>query len=59
MAYQPATATWTEDVYCISEDDDVYGGPDGPDNKPILDLACRDLYLRQVIGEVAATEEIL
>jgi hypothetical protein len=52
MAYLPATATWTEGVYCIEENDDVLGGSENPDNKPLLDLACRNLYLRQVIGEV-------
>jgi hypothetical protein len=56
MAYQPETAIWAEDVYCIEESDDVLGGSEGPDNKPLLDLACRTLYLRQVIGEIA--EEI-
>jgi hypothetical protein len=57
MAYQPAEAVWTEGVYCIEEEDDVLGGPEGADNKPLLDLACRALYLRKVIGEVA--EEVL
>jgi hypothetical protein len=57
MAYQPATATWTDGVYCIEEEDDVLGGRNGPENKPLLDLACRALYLRQVIGEIG--EEII
>jgi hypothetical protein len=57
MAYQPAEAVWTEGVYCIEDEDDLLGSPEGSDNKPLLDLACRALYLRQVIGEVA--EEVL
>ena len=51
--FQPETEEWTEGVYQIEIDDDVLGGPDGPDNKPLLDLACRTSYLRQMIGEVA------
>ena len=50
--YQPETGEWTEGVYQIEEEDLVLGGDDGPDNRPLLDLANRTGYLREMIGIV-------
>ena len=53
--YQPETGKWTEGVYQIEEKDDVlgyYDGVYGYDNFPLLDLANRTGYLREMIGIV-------
>jgi len=50
--FQPETKVWTEGVYEIAEEDEVLGGKDGPDNKPLLDLANRTGYLKEKIGTV-------
>ena len=46
----PETPQWTPGVYQIEKTDKVRGGPTGPDNLPLIDLACRTSYLRQLIG---------
>jgi len=53
--YLPETAEWTEGVYQIEEEDDVLGYDDGKlgyDNLPLLDLANRTGYLKEIYGTV-------
>jgi len=50
--FQPETGEWTDNVYEIAEEDKVLGGDDGPDNFPLLDLANRTGYLKEIIGTV-------
>jgi len=47
--YQRETKEWTEGVYQIEEDDPPCGGIDGSDNWPLLDLANRTSYLKELI----------
>ena len=59
--YLPEKPEWTEGVYQIEVNDDILGDDGvvvefeeigGPDNKPLLDLACRTSYLRTIIGTI-------
>jgi len=52
MNYLPNSATWQPGVYQIEKEDDVLGGEDGPDNKPLKDLARRTAFLKMVIGTI-------
>jgi len=52
MKYLPMSETWKPCVYQIEKEDDVLGGDDGPDNKPLKDLACRTAFLKMVIGTI-------
>jgi hypothetical protein len=56
MASIAETAVWTPGVYQIEEDDDVLGGPEGPDNKPLRDLANRTGFLRLLFGTVVEVQ---
>jgi len=53
--FLPETGVWTDGVYLINEEDDVLGydnGELGYDNLPLLDLANRTGYLKEIYGTV-------
>nr|AGS53507.1 hypothetical protein [uncultured bacterium contig00055] len=57
MAYLKDKPEWTEGVHQIEKNDLVRGGPDGPDNLPLRDLAKRTKYLKKLFGTVVTIEE--
>jgi len=53
--YLPETEEWTPGVFLIEEEHDVLGYDDGElgyDNLPLLDLANRVGYLKNIFGTV-------
>ena len=55
MAHQPEQPIWEDDVYQLALKDPVLGGPGGPANEPLLQLANRTAYLKQLTDGMQAT----
>lgn len=52
MAFLSETETWIEGIYQIEEEDPVMGGPNGIDNRPNRELACRTRYLKKQVEDL-------
>ncbi|BEO02365.1 hypothetical protein SMQC13_00920 [Serratia marcescens] len=57
MTYLPESSEWIDGVYQLEKNDPVRGGVDGPANKPLIDLASRTRYLKNLVEQLASSIE--